>query len=131
MAAVATPDFVEQLSFPGAFKIAEKLRKALPPHLQEQKDGAAPDPELLVQQVQQLTQQLQQATQFIQTEQAKQQGHVQAAQLDASVKAQTTQAELQQKMAQAQAEGQIRLEIARMRITPHDCRLKSLSFAVR
>lgn len=56
MAAVTAPEFVENLSFPGAKAIAEKMRRALPPALQD------PDP----QNIMNLTQQLQQAQAMIQ-----------------------------------------------------------------
>ena len=86
MAAVATPDYIEQLSFPGAQRIAERLRKTLPPQLQEQEDqqGQGPSIPPQVQAVmQQMQQRLQQAEQFIQTKQAEQQGQVQQAQIKA------------------------------------------------
>lgn len=115
MAAVATPDYVEQLSFPGAHKIAEKLRKALPPALQDKpEDGEPQDPAQLQQQLDQVSQKLQQAEQFIQTEQAKQQGQVQAAQLDAQTKGQTAQLDANLKMSIAQLQAQTDLEKARM-----------------
>ena len=107
MAAVATPDYVRQLSFPGAQKIAERLEKALPPELQPQKDGEqAPDPQQLQMQIQQLNQQLQQAMQAIQTDQAKQQAHIQSAQIDAQSKQQDTaiDADVRMKIAQMQAQ---------------------------
>ncbi len=104
MAAVATPDYVEQLSFPGAHKIAEKLRKTLPPQLQDQPEGgAAPLPPQVQAQLQQLGQQLQQAQLFIQTKQAEQQGMLQKAQMDGQI-------ELQK----AQLESQTRLEVAKI-----------------
>ena len=77
MAAVATPDYVEQLSFPGAHQIAEKLRKALPPQLQQQ-EGDQPNVAQLQQQLQQAQQihdlmakELEAKTQVIQTDQIK------------------------------------------------------------
>jgi hypothetical protein len=104
MAAVATPDYVRQLSFPGAQKIAERLEKALPPALQPQKeDGAQPDPQQLQQQIQQLEQQLQQAGEIIKTEQTKTQGQLQVAQMKAQTDSQA-----------AQIDAQVKLEIARM-----------------
>ena len=104
MAAVATPDYVRQLSFPGAQKIAERLEQSLPPNLQPKKEGGEqPDPMQLQAQIQQMQQQLQQASQIIQTDQVKQQGAMQKAQLDA-----------QSDMQRAQMDGQIKLEIARM-----------------
>ena len=102
MAAVATPDYVRQLSFPGAQKIAERLEKALPPALQPQQDGQqVPDPQQLQQQVQQLQQQLQQAAQAIQTDQVKAQAGLQQAQIKAD-------ADL--KMAQFEAQKELKLQ---------------------
>lgn len=96
MAALATTEYVEQLSFPGAHKIAEMLRKALPPQLQAAIDpNAANIPPQVQAQIQDLTQQLQQATQIIQTESWKQQAMLQKAQLDNQTKLQETQAEIQ------------------------------------
>jgi hypothetical protein len=84
------PDYVEQLSFPGAHKIAEKLRKALPPQLQESEDGG-PDPEKMA--MQQQIQQLQQALDSKMAEEnAKQQATIQTAQLKAQTDVQITQA---------------------------------------
>ncbi len=105
MAAVATPDYVRQLSFPGAQKIAEKIEKALPPHLQPNPEGGEkpPDPAMLMQQLQQLQQQLQQAGQIIQTKQVEAQAGMQEAQLKA-----------QADNARAQLDAQTKLEIARM-----------------
>jgi len=99
MAAAIMPDYVEQLSFPGAHQVAEKLRRFEPP-----------DPEALQQipeqfrgQVQALMQQNQQLQQQAQTDAAKQQATLQKAQLDAQV-------ELQK----AQLQSQTQLEIARI-----------------
>lgn len=73
MAMVATPDYVEQLSFPGSHQMAEKLRKALPPQLQDQEEGQGPDPEK-----QMLMQQLQQMQQLIESKQIEEQAKQQA-----------------------------------------------------
>jgi hypothetical protein len=81
MAAVATPDYVEQLSFPGSHKIAEKLRNALPPQLQDQKDPKNQIPPAVQMQMQQMQVELQKAQQFIQTKQAEQQGSLQETQI--------------------------------------------------
>jgi hypothetical protein len=82
MAAVATPDYVEQLSFPGSHKIAEKLRKTLPPQLQDQDQQAQVPPQVQAQ-MQAMQQQLQQAHQIIQTDQVKQQATIQSAKVKA------------------------------------------------
>jgi hypothetical protein len=80
MAAVATPDYVEQLSFPGSHKIAEKLRNALPPQLQDKNDQPQIPPAVQAQ-MQQMQAELQKAQQFIQTKQAEQQGSLQETQI--------------------------------------------------
>ncbi len=64
MAAVATPAYVRQMSFPGAQGIAEQLEKTLPPHLRaDGEQGADAMPPEAQAQIQQLQQQLQEATQ--------------------------------------------------------------------
>lgn len=116
MAAVATPDYVEQLSFPGAHKIAEKLKRALPPQLQEQEAGG-PDPEK--QQMQQTIAQLQQAIESKQVEeQAKQQAQTQReltrAQMDAEASLQKAQLDAQATVTKAEIDAQTRIRIAQI-----------------
>ncbi len=72
MAAAVTPEFISEMSFPGAQKIAEIARKTLPPQLQPQEEGG-PDPQL--QAAQQKIQALEQA---IQSKQAEKQAEVAA-----------------------------------------------------
>lgn len=106
MAMIAMPDYVEQLSFPGAQKIAENLRKALPPQFQtpeQQPGGPAPLPPQVQAQLQAGAQQIQQLQQMIQTDQVKQQAEMQKAQLDAQVQ-----------MQKAQLDNQTRMEIAKL-----------------
>ncbi len=88
MAMVATPDYVEQLSFPGAAKIAEKLRKILPANLQEGDDGQ-PNAKQLQQQLQQqgqivhvLTQHVNDLTEQIKTKQLERQTQLEKADKD-------------------------------------------------
>jgi hypothetical protein len=120
MAAVATPDYVEQLSFPGAHKIAEKLKRALPPQLQDQPEGG-PDPEK--QQMQGMIQQLQQALQGKQMEeQAKQQGALQKAQLDAQTSLQQTQMEIQSRERIALIQASTTMNVAQGKIDAEDAR---------
>ncbi len=116
MAMVATPDYVEQLSFPGAHGIAEKLRKALPPQLQEQEEGG-PDPEKA--QMQQMIAQLQQALEQKRAEEeAKQQAETQRvigrAQLEGQTKLQLAQGEAQLTLQKAQIDAQTRIEVAKI-----------------
>ncbi len=120
MAAVATPDYVEQLSFPGAHKIAEKLKKALPPQLQEQPEGG-PDPEK--QAMQQQIGQLQQALQGRQAEeQAKQQATLQKAQMDAQVDLQKTSMEIASREKIALIQASTTMNVAQGKIDAEDAR---------
>lgn len=89
------PDYIKQLSFPGAQGIAEKLE---PPDA-----GEGGDPKQMQQAIQQLQQQLQQAGEMIKTDQVKVQGSLQEAQMKAQADGQ-----------KAQLDAQVRLEIARM-----------------
>jgi hypothetical protein len=97
MAAVITPEFVAEMSFPGAQRMAEILRKALPPQLQQQEEGG-PDPKLM--QAQQMIQQLQQQ---IQSKAAEKQAEAQA---KGQIDMQKQQLEGQQKLQQMQLEQQ-------------------------
>ena len=99
------PDYIKQLSFPGAQGIAEKLEppkgdESMPPQAQQM--------------IQQLQQQLQQATQMIQTDQAKQQGQIQTAQLKAQSDSQAAQLREQGEMQRAQIDAQVKIQIAEM-----------------
>ncbi|HXI50830.1 MAG TPA: portal protein, partial [Candidatus Saccharimonadales bacterium] len=113
MAAVATPEYVEQLSFPGAHQMAEKLRKALPPQLQDQ-DGQNQIPPQAQAMIQQLQQKLQEATQFIQTKQAEQQGSLQEAQMKSQVEIQKMQADTATKLKIAEMDNATKIAVARI-----------------
>ncbi len=97
MAAIATPEYVEQLSFPGAQKIAEMLRKGLPPEVQQSQDGQPNVPPQIQAALQQLQAQNQQLHQAMQTDQVKVQGQLQQAQIK-------SQADMQIAQMQAQAD---------------------------
>ncbi len=117
MAAVATPDYVEQLSFPGSHKIAEKLRKVLPPNLQDQEEGG-PDPEK--QALQQQVQQLMQALESKQVEeQAKQQAQTQRelakADMDAKASLMKAQQDAQTTLQKAQIDNQTAIHLEEMK----------------
>jgi hypothetical protein len=88
MAAVATPDYVEQLDFEGSHGIAEKLRRALPPQLQDKPEDGSIPPQVQAQ-MQAMQGQLQEAQQKIAVdgakEEVKQKGMLQKAQIDADV----------------------------------------------
>jgi len=114
--AVVMPDYVEQLSFPGAHKIAEKLRKALPPQLQEPEEGG-PDPEkqAMQQQIQQLTQALESKQAEKQAEaQAKGQVDMQIAQADGQIAMQKAQLDGQLALQKAQLDAEVRIKIAQI-----------------
>lgn len=99
MAAAVTPDYVKQLSFPGAQGIAERLENILPPNLRPQTDGDGSMPPAAHAQIQQLTQQLQEAQQAIATKQAEKQAELQGQLQIENLKAQANhalQVELQQ-----------------------------------
>jgi hypothetical protein len=113
MAAVATPDYVEQLDFPGAQGIAEKLRKALPPQLQPQDPNQQIPPQVQAQ-MQQMGMQLQQAQQYIQTEQAKQQGALQQAQIRAQTEMQKAQLEAEKEFKLQEMKNAASIEVARI-----------------
>jgi hypothetical protein len=113
MAAVATPDYVEQLSFPGSHKIAEKLRNALPPQLQDKNDQPQIPPAVQAQ-MQQMQAELQKAQQFIQTEQAKQQGSIQIAHAKAQADAQQAQADMATKLKIAEMDNATKIAVARI-----------------
>ena len=80
--------WVDEMDFPGAHAIAERLKKLLPPPLQESPEGANVPPQVQ-QQLAQMQGQMQQAQQIIQqlqqqiaTDQAKQQGAIEKAKID-------------------------------------------------
>ena len=100
MAMVATPDYVANLSFPGSHKIAEKLRKALPPALQDQDEQGGEDPR-----IQQLQQQLMQMQQILESKVAEKQAEAQAkGQMDLQKTMAAEQAETQRTAAKLQVE---------------------------
>jgi hypothetical protein len=59
MQMIAVPEFIENLSFPGAHEMAEKLRRVLPPQLQDQTPDQQQNLALQLQQAQAMIQQLQ------------------------------------------------------------------------
>jgi Mg2+ and Co2+ transporter CorA len=92
MQMVVTPEYVDQLPFPGSHKIAGILRKALPPQLQQSEDGQ-PNPAMLQQKLQQSGQMIEQLTahvndmtEQIKTKQVENQAMIQKAQLDNQTK---------------------------------------------
>jgi portal protein len=113
MAAAVTPEFIEQLSFPGAHKIAETARRALPPELQPPADGEEQIPPKAQQAIQQLQMQLQATTKLaqelhetVQTDQVKSQAKLQERML-------TEQAENERTLAKIRADQEVKMaEIA-------------------
>ncbi len=85
MAAAVTPEFISEMSFPGAQKIAEIARKTLPPQLQEQGEDE-PDPQL-----QAAMQRVQQLEQLLESKVAEKQAEAQA---KGAIELETTQLEI-------------------------------------
>jgi hypothetical protein len=113
MAAVATPDYVEQLSFPGSHKIAEKLRNALPPQLQDKNDQPQIPPAVQAQ-MQQMQAELQKAQQFIQTKQAEQQGSLQETQIKTQADMQKAQMGFANELKLQEMKSATAIEVARI-----------------
>lgn len=85
---------VENMDWPGAQKLADRLKKLLPPNLQEAPTGGAPTAEQAQaqlaqaqQMIQELQQQLQQSQQIIQTDAVKSEAAMQRAQMEAAAQA--------------------------------------------
>jgi hypothetical protein len=100
------PDYIKQLSFPGAQGIAEKLA---PPA-----DGEGGIPPQAQQMIQQMQQQLQQAQQMIQTDQVKQQATMQTAQLKEQGEMQRAHISADVELRKAQMDNATRIEVARI-----------------
>jgi Phage P22-like portal protein len=106
MQAKILPDYIKQLSFPGAQGIAEKLE---PPNPQE-----GGDPKQMQQVIQQLQQQVQQAGEMLKTDQVKVQGSLQEAQIKAQADGQRAQLDAQVKIEIAKMDNAARIEVARI-----------------
>lgn len=122
--AVVMPDYVEQMSFPGAHKIAEKLRKTLPPQLQDEEAGG-PNHQLMQaqQQIQQLQQQLQSKVAEKQAEvQAKGQIDLQKTTLQEQAENQRTQQQNQVEMSKAELQATTTLGVAQAKIDAENFR---------
>lgn len=104
MQAKVMPDYIKQLSFPGAQGIAEKLE---PPT----NEGLPPQVQQLVAQLQQQNQQLQQ---MVQTDQIKAQATMQAAHIKAQADLQIAQFEAQKEIELAHLENAAKIEVARI-----------------
>lgn len=104
MQAAIAPEFIEELSFPGAHKIAEVARRALPPELQAPPDGEEAIPpraqQMLAQAqqaIQALTQQNEQLSEMVKTDAVKVNGALQQKQIQESSESERTAAELASK----------------------------------
>lgn len=108
MAAAIAPAWLEEQDYPGARKVAEIAKKALPPQLAAayQDDKSGPSPE-----VQQLQQQLQQAQEALKGQQAAEQAKQQAQTQRELTK---TQMQEQGEAQRTQSDNQTRIEIARI-----------------
>ncbi len=117
MAAVATPDYVEQLDFEGSHGIAEKLRRALPPQLQDQPEEGSIPPQMQAQ-MQAMQAQLAEAQQTIATdgakEQVKQQSMLQKAQLDGALEEKRMSFEMQKEIALQKMKDATSIAVARI-----------------
>lgn len=115
MAAVVMPDYVKQLSFPGAQGIAERLESTLPPNLQPKQDGQKTGiPPQAQQQIDGLTAQLQQAAKAIETDQAKQQASIQTAQLKEQGEMERERMRIAADLEKARMDNATKIEVARI-----------------
>jgi hypothetical protein len=115
MAAVVMPDYVKQLSFPGAQGIAERLESTLPPNLQPKPvDGQPAIPPQAQMQIEQLSAQVQQAQQAIATDQAKQQASIQTAQLKEAGEMERERMRIAADLEKARMDNATRIEVARI-----------------
>jgi len=89
MAPMIADVLVENMDWPGAPQLAERLKKMLPPQLQEEQKGGqkppTPQEAQAQQQMQAMQQELQKMQQIIQTDQVKSQASLQEAQIKADV----------------------------------------------
>lgn len=110
MAAAMAPSAVANMDWPGAREVSERLKRALPPELQDNDEQDEDDPELLKQQLmaaeqksQEMMQVIQQLQEAVKTDQVKAEADLQKTQMSAQADAQ-----------QAQQSDAVKLEIARM-----------------
>ncbi len=115
MAAVATVEYVKELSFPGAQAMSEKMKLTLPPHLQDQDKDAQVPPQIQAQ-IAQMQQENQQLKQELQTDQAKQQATIQSTQIKAQSDSQMTQVEAQRDMQLQQMKLQAEAQMAETKL---------------
>jgi hypothetical protein len=118
MAAVLTPEYIENLDFTGAHQMAEMARKALPPQLQQQEDDDAMPP-AAKQMIAQLQAELQKAQQMIATdgakEQVKQQGAIQQEQMRGQIELQKAQLQRQTELDKATIQANATVAVAELK----------------
>jgi len=119
LAAPMVPEYIEQLSFPGAHKIAEAVRRALPPHLRGPEEGEEPIPAKAQQEMAQMQQALQQLQQVAQEQQRaldadsiKTQGNIKIKEIQEAGEQQRTQWQL---ALEAQKED-VKLQVERLKL---------------
>lgn len=109
MAAPLLPEYIEQLDFPGAKKMAAMARKSLPAHLQEPEDGQPPPiPPDVQQQMDQMQQQMQELQQLAD----KNKTDLMKAQIQAQADLEKAQVQAQADTQQAQMDGEVRIRVA-------------------
>ncbi len=119
MAAPLLPEYIEQLDFPGAKKMAAMARKSLPPQFQEPEEGGAPP---IPPEVQQQIQQMQQQMQDLQKMADKNQTDLMKAQLQAQADLQSKQMELQSREKIALIQASTTVNVAQGKIDAEDAR---------
>jgi len=114
--------WVGNMDFPGARQIADRLKKTLPPELQDQ--GDTPDPRQLQQQLQQagqmvemLTKELQAKTQAIETESVKAQSRLEETQLQEQAENERVLARIAADERKAAMDNLVRLAVAEIAAT--------------
>jgi hypothetical protein len=103
--------YFANLDGPGMPELAARMKKMLPPQLQEPPDGAKPDAAALQQQIGQLQAQLQQIQPLADANQAK----LMQAQIDAKAKAEETALEIASKEKIAQFEADVKRQIEQIK----------------
>ena len=119
MAAPLLPEYIEQLDFPGAKKMAAMARKSLPPQFQEPEEGGAPP---IPPEVQQQIQQMQQQMQELQKMADKTQTDLMKAQMQAQADLQSKQMELQSREKIALIQASTTVNVAQGKIDAEDAR---------
>lgn len=98
--------YFEHMDMPGAKQIAERLKKTLPPNLQDQDPGSPASAQAkasqLEQQIQQMQQALQEATQAVATDQAKQASALEIKRMDLEFQREKLKAESETKITVAE-----------------------------